>query len=45
MRIGILKEIKDKEYRVAATPATVSEIVRRGHAVLVQHDAGQGSVF
>jgi len=45
MRIGILKEIKDKEYRVAATPATVSEIVRRGHAVLVQHDAGQGSGF
>jgi len=45
MIIGVLKEIKDNEYRVSATPATVSEIVRHGHAVLVQHNAGLGSGF
>ena len=42
MIIGVLKEIKPNEYRVAATPATVSEIVARGHKVLVQKDAGFG---
>ena len=45
MIIGVLKEIKKNEYRVAATPAVVSEIVRRGHTVLVQKDAGLGSGF
>lgn len=41
MRIGIPKEIKDHEYRVAATPATVAVLVKAGHAVLVQAGAGQ----
>lgn len=45
MIIGILKEIKPNEYRVAAIPATVSEIVSRGHQVLVQKDAGVGSGY
>ena len=45
MKIGVLKEIKPNEYRVAATPATVAEIVRRGHQVLVQTGAGAGSGF
>ena len=45
MIIGVLKEIKPNEYRVAATPATVSEIVARGHQVLVQKDAGLGSGY
>ena len=45
MIIGVLKEIKPNEYRVAATPATVGEIVRRGHQVLVQAGAGIGSGF
>ena len=45
MIIGVLKEIKPNEYRVAATPATVSELVRRGHTVLVQADAGKGSGY
>ncbi len=31
MVIGVLKEIKGNEYRVAAVPATVHEIVRHGH--------------
>jgi len=45
MVIGVLKEIKPNEYRVAATPATVTEIVNRGHKVLVEKDAGKGSGF
>ena len=45
MIIGVLKEIKPNEYRVAATPATVNEIVLRGHRVLVEKDAGKGSGF
>ncbi len=45
MIIGILKEIKENEYRVSATPITVGEIVRRGHEVLVETGAGVGSGF
>ena len=45
MIIGVLKEIKPNEYRVAATPAAVGEIVAKGHTVLVQKDAGLGSGF
>lgn len=43
MRVGVPKEIKVHEYRVAITPAGVHELVRRGHQVLVEHDAGAGS--
>lgn len=45
MRVGIPAEIKNNEYRVAITPAGVSELVRRGHAVLVQSGAGEGSAI
>jgi len=45
MIIGVLKEIKANEYRVAAIPETVREIVAHGHSVLVQHGAGAGSGF
>ena len=45
MIIGVLKEIKPNEYRVAAIPATVKELVAHGHQVLVQKDAGIGSGF
>ena len=45
MIIGVLKEIKPNEYRVAATPATVAEIVARGHKVLVEKNAGFGCGF
>ena len=40
MRIGVPKEIKDHEYRVGLTPASVRELCARGHHVLVQSGAG-----
>jgi alanine dehydrogenase len=43
MKVGIPTEIKNNENRVAATPAGVHELVRRGHEVLVQAGAGLGS--
>src|SRR5678815_1338579 len=43
MLIGVPKEIKTREYRVAATPAGVRQLVAHGHRVLVQHTAGEGS--
>jgi alanine dehydrogenase len=43
MRIGIPKEVKNHEYRVAITPAGVHELTRRGHEVYVERDAGLGS--
>ena len=45
MRIGIPKEIKNNENRVGMTPAGVSELVKHGHEVFVQHTAGEGSGF
>ena len=45
MRVGIPTEIKNNEYRVAITPAGVSELARRGHEVLVQAGAGEGSAI
>ena len=45
MIIGVPKEIKNNENRVAMTPSGVSELVRRGHTVYVQHTAGNGSGF
>ena len=40
MRIGCPKEIKNHEYRVGLTPASVREFTTRGHEVLVQSGAG-----
>jgi alanine dehydrogenase len=45
MRIGVPTEIKTDEYRVAITPAGVRELASRGHEVLVQAGAGEGSAF
>src|SRR5205085_8480892 len=45
MRIGVAKEIKTDEYRVALTPAGALELIRRGHEVLVESGAGIGSAF
>jgi alanine dehydrogenase len=45
VRVGIPTEIKNNEYRVAITPAGVSELVRRGHEVLIQTGAGDGSAI
>jgi alanine dehydrogenase len=41
--VGIPKEVKDNEYRVAATPEGVRELTRAGHRVLVEEGAGDGS--
>ncbi|WP_436760471.1 alanine dehydrogenase [Streptosporangium sp. V21-05] len=43
MKIGVPAEVKNHEYRVAATPAGVHELVRHGHDVYLQRDAGLGS--
>ena len=45
MRIGVAKEIKPQEYRVALTPAGARELVQRGHDILVEAGAGTGSAF
>ena len=45
MRIGVVKEIKPDEYRVALTPAGARELLQRGHEVLVETGAGLGSAF
>jgi alanine dehydrogenase len=45
MRIGVPKEIKPDEYRVAVTPAGVREMVEHGHEVLVEAGAGRGSAI
>ncbi|WP_405943458.1 alanine dehydrogenase [Streptomyces sp. NBC_00932] len=43
MKIGIPREVKNHEYRVAITPPGVHELVRAGHSVQVEKDAGTGS--
>jgi alanine dehydrogenase len=43
--VGIPKEVKDNEYRVAATPEGVRELVHAGHRVLVETGAGDGSAL
>jgi len=45
MKIGVPKEIKNNENRVGMTPAGVSELIKHGHTVYVQHTAGEGSGF
>jgi len=41
--VGVPKEIKRDEYRVAILPVGVEELVRAGHRVLVEQNAGLGS--
>ena len=43
MKVGVPREVKNREYRVAITPAGVLELVRRGHEVFIERDAGVGS--
>ncbi len=43
MIVGVPKETKTHEYRVSVTPAGADELVRRGHTVLVENNAGLGS--
>jgi alanine dehydrogenase len=45
MRVGIPTETKNNEFRVAITPAGVAELTHRGHEVLVQAGAGEGSAL
>ena len=45
MRIGVAKEIKQDECRVALTPAGAGELCQRGHEVVVETEAGAGSAF
>ncbi len=45
MKIGVPKELKDHEYRVGATPASVHTLIEAGHEVVVETGAGNGSGF
>jgi alanine dehydrogenase len=45
VKIGVVKEIKADEYRVALTPAGARELVGQGHEVIVERGAGEGSAF
>jgi alanine dehydrogenase len=45
VKIGVAKEIKTDEYRVALTPAGARELGQRGHDVIVETGAGKGSAF
>src|SRR6201996_7479233 len=45
MRVGVPTETKTNEFRVAVTPAGVTELTNRGHEVLVQAGAGEGSAI
>lgn len=43
VKVGIPREVKNNEFRVAITPAGVHELVRHGHQVVVEENAGAGS--
>jgi alanine dehydrogenase len=45
VKIGVAREIKTDEYRVALTPAGARELVQRGHDVIIETGAGEGSAF
>ena len=45
MKVGVPKEVKNHEYRVAITPAGAHELVRNGHKVYIQRGAGEGSAL
>lgn len=45
MRVGISKEIKNHEYRIGLTPASVFDVIRAGHEVIVETKAGCGIDF
>jgi alanine dehydrogenase len=43
VKVGVPRELKDNEYRVAITPPGVRELIVHGHEVMIEHDAGAGS--
>mgnify|MGYP000417860271 CR=1 FL=1 len=45
MLVGVPKEIKNHEYRVGLTPSSVNELVKRGHKVIVERNAGAAIDF
>jgi alanine dehydrogenase len=45
VKVGVAREIKSDEYRVALTPAGARELVQRGHEVMIETGAGEGSAF
>ena len=45
MKIGVLKEIKPQENRVPLTPNAAKDLIRNGHKVVIEFNAGQGSGF
>src|SRR5579863_189217 len=45
MIIGVPKEIKDHEYRVALLPSAAYQLIKRGHQVLVERGAGAGAGY
>ncbi len=45
MKVGVPREVKNHEYRVAITPAGVHELVRSGHEVVIEARAGAGSAI
>jgi alanine dehydrogenase len=45
VKVGVPKEVKNHEYRVAITPSGVHEFVRNGHEVLIEQGAGAGSLL
>jgi alanine dehydrogenase len=45
VKVGVPKEVKNHEYRVAITPSGVHELVRNGHEVLIEQGAGDGSLL
>ena len=45
MKIGVAKEIKSDEFRVALTPSGAKELSTRGHEVVIETNAGAGSGF
>lgn len=45
MKLGVLKEVKEGEYRVVCTPVEIASIVAAGHTVLAQRDCGKAAGF
>jgi len=45
MIIGIPKEVKNNEYRIGLTPASVRELVSHDHEVIIQNNAGRNISF
>ena len=45
MVIGVPKEVKQQEFRVALLPSAAYQLIKRGHRVIVEKDAGSGSGY